>query len=133
MEKPRRERLLSSKIRVSLHGEQKTNTSVIITPMAISRCRVSYLDQEGLDHSVEVEAESLYEAVAIAVAEFRQGEIITDTPGPMTEFCVTVLRKPIEHRIRFNKVQEWVQPSMKGGPAGVTARERVRKLLGGTL
>ena len=101
--------------------------------MGISRCRVSYLDQEGLDHSVEVEAESLYEAVAIAVAEFRQGEIITDTPGPMTEFCVTVLRKPIEHRIRFNKVQEWVQPSMKGGPAGVTARERVRKLLGGTL
>jgi hypothetical protein len=79
--------------------------------MAISRRRVSYLDQEGLDHSVEVEAESLYEAVAIAVAEFRQGEIITDTPGPMTEFCVIVLRKPIEHRIRFNKVQEWVQPS----------------------
>ena len=101
--------------------------------MGISRCRVSYLDQEGLDHAVEVEAESLYEAVAIAVAEFRQGEIITDTPGPMTEFCVTVLRKPIEHRIRFNKVQEWVQPSMRGGPAAVTARERVRKLLGGTL
>jgi len=98
--------------------------------MAISRCRVSYLDQEGLDHAVEVEAESLYEAVAIAVAEFRQGEIITDAPGPMTEFCVTVLRKPIEHRIRFNKVQEWVKPSTKGGPAGTVARERVRKLLG---
>lgn len=71
--------------------------------MGISRCRVSYLDQEGLDHSVEVEAESLYEAVAIAVAEFRKGEIITDTPGPMTEFCVTVLRKPIEHRIRIQQ------------------------------
>ena len=38
-----------------------------------------------------------YEAVAMAVAEFRQGEIITDAPGPMTEFCVTVIRKPIEH------------------------------------
>jgi hypothetical protein len=34
--------------------------------MGISRRCVSYLDQEGLDHSVEVEAESLYEAVAIA-------------------------------------------------------------------
>jgi hypothetical protein len=97
--------------------------------MGISRGRMSYLDQEGLDHSVEIEAESLYEAVA----EFRQGEIITDTPGPTTGFCVTVLRKPMEHRIRFNKVQEWVQPSMKGGPVGVTARERVRKLLGGKL
>jgi hypothetical protein len=36
----------------------------------------------------------------------------------MTEFCVTVLRKPIEHRIRFNKVQEWVQPSMEGSGGG---------------
>jgi hypothetical protein len=36
----------------------------------------------------------------------------------MTEFCVTVLRRPIEHRIRFRKVQEWVKPSTKGGPAG---------------
>jgi len=100
--------------------------------MGISRCRVSYLDPEGLDHAVEVEAESLYEAVALAVAEFRQGEIIAAAPGPMTEFCVRVIRKPIEHRIRFNKVREWAQPSMKGGPAGVTARERVLKLLGNT-
>lgn len=63
--------------------------------MGISRCRVSYLDPEGLDHAVEVEAESLYEAVALAVAEFRQGEIISAAPGPMTEFCVTV---PKTHR-----------------------------------
>ncbi len=98
--------------------------------MGASRCRVSYLDQEGLDHAVEVEAESLYEAVAMAVAEFRQGEIITETPGPMTEFCVTVIRKPIEHRLRFKKVQEWAEPTTKGGPAGMMARERVRKLLG---
>jgi hypothetical protein len=32
--------------------------------------------------------------VAFAVAEFRQGEIITDVPRPMTEFCVTV--KPLQ-------------------------------------
>jgi hypothetical protein len=54
------------------------------------------------NHAVEVNAESPYEAVALAVAEFRQGEILTETPGAMTEFCVTVLRKPIERRIRSN-------------------------------
>ena len=54
--------------------------------MGISPCRVSHLDKEGLDHAVEVEAESLYEAVAIAVAEFAsQGEILTETRGPGTE------------------------------------------------
>jgi len=98
--------------------------------MGISRCRVSYLDQEGLDHAVEVEAESLYEAVAIAVAEFRQGEIMTDAPGPMTEFCVTVVRKPIEHRIRLNQVSKWAEHTTKDGPAGIMKRQRVRSLLG---
>jgi hypothetical protein len=98
--------------------------------MGISRCRVSYLDQEGLDHAVEVEAESLYEAVAVAVAEFRQGEIMTDAPGPMTEFCVTVVRKPIEHRIRLNQVSKWAEHTTKDGPAGIMKRQRVRSLLG---
>jgi hypothetical protein len=98
--------------------------------MGISRCRVSYLDQEGLDHAVEVEAESLYEAVAMAVAEFRQGEIIIDTPGPMTEFCVTVLRKPIEHKIRLQQVTKWAEPTTREGPAGIAKRLRVRALLG---
>jgi len=40
----------------------------------------------------------------MAVAEFPQGEIITDTRGPVTEFCVTVIRRPIEQRIRLAKV-----------------------------
>jgi len=60
----------------------------------ISRCRVSYIDTDGVAHAGEVDAESLYEAVAPAEAEFRGGDIITDTPAAMTEFCVTVLRTP---------------------------------------
>lgn len=54
----------------------------------------------------------------MAVAEFRQGEIISETPGPMTEFCVTVMRKPIEHRIRLAQVTKWAQPNTREGPAG---------------
>jgi hypothetical protein len=103
---------------------------VMISPAGISRCRVSYLDHEGTDHAVEVEAESLYEAVAMAVAVFRQGEIITETLGPMTEFCVTVIRKPIEHRIRLAQVTKWAEPNTREGPAGITKRQKVRGLLG---
>jgi len=47
--------------------------------MAASRCRVSYTDMEGIVHAVEVDAASLYEAVALAVAEFREDEVLTDT------------------------------------------------------
>jgi hypothetical protein len=97
--------------------------------VGISRCHVSYLDHEGTDHAVEVEVESLYEAVAMAVAEFRQGEIITETPGPMTEFCVTVIRRPIEHLMRLAQVTKWAEPTTKEGPAGVSKRQKVRQLL----
>lgn len=40
--------------------------------LLIARCRVSYTDADDLTHAIDVEAESLYEAVALAVAEFRQ-------------------------------------------------------------
>ncbi len=92
--------------------------------MPVSRRRVSYTDTEGISHAVEVEAETLFEAVALAVVEFRNGRITSDTPGPMTEFCVIVLRKPIEQKIRFKRVQEWAQPSTKGGPE-TAKRERL--------
>jgi hypothetical protein len=95
-------------------------------------CRVSYTDAEGADHAVEVEADSLYEAVALAVSEFRQGEIMAELPGPMTEFCVMVLRKPIEHRIRLDRVTKWAQPTTRDGPAGIVKRQHVRTLLGQT-
>jgi hypothetical protein len=80
----------------------------------VPRRRVSYIDTEGIAHAAEVDAESLYEAVAIAVAEFRKDESITAAPQPMTESLVTVLRRPLEHRVTFKKVEEWCQPSHQG-------------------
>src|ERR1700761_5845218 len=97
--------------------------------MALSRCQVAFIDSDGVEHSIEIEAESLYEAVALSIAEFRGGEINIDTPGPMTEFRVTVLRKPIEHRIRLKQVMKWAEPSTREGPAGIAKRDRVRALL----
>ena len=79
--------------------------------------------------AVEVDAESLYEAVGLAVAEFRSDELAGHDPGPMTEFSVQVIRRPIEHRITLERVLEWAKPSTKGGPAMILKRERLRKLL----
>lgn len=58
-------------------------------------------------------------------------EIATDQPGPMTEFSVIVVRKAVEHKIRFGRVQQWVQPSTVGGPALKVKRERLRRVLEG--
>ncbi|HEX4230362.1 MAG TPA: hypothetical protein VHZ07_16925 [Bryobacteraceae bacterium] len=63
---------------------------------------MSYTDMEGVAHAIDIEAESLYEAVAISVAEFRQNDVNQTMPVPMTEFTVAVYRNPTEHRIRLN-------------------------------
>jgi hypothetical protein len=70
------------------------------------RGRVSFTDHDGVLRAVEVEADSLYEAVAHAVAEFRASGPIKAEPGPATEFTVTVYRKPVEHRIRLTQVEK---------------------------
>jgi hypothetical protein len=94
----------------------------------MARCRVSYRNDEGI-HSVEVTADTLYEAVGQAVVAFREDKTITTPPGPETEFTVQVLRKPVEHAIRMKRVLEWAQFGNTKGPNDLLRRERVRKML----
>jgi hypothetical protein len=95
----------------------------------MARCRVSFTDSDKTEHAAEVEAESLYEAVAQAVADFREDPLLRDPPGAMTEFTVAVLRNPTEHKIRLQQVVKWAEPNTREGPAGITKRQRVRALL----
>jgi hypothetical protein len=94
----------------------------------MARCRVSYKNSEGI-HSVEVTAETLYEAVAQAIVEFKEDKTIATPPGPETEITVVALRKPAEHTIRLKRVHEWAQFSNTVSPAERLRRERVRKML----
>jgi hypothetical protein len=98
----------------------------------MARCRVSSTDSDKTEHAVEVEAESLYEAVALAVADFRDDPLLQDRPGEMTEFTVAVLRNPTEHKIKLRQVVKWAKPTTREGPAGVSKRQKVRALLGQT-
>jgi hypothetical protein len=101
--------------------------------MAGSRCRVSFTDSEGVLHGIDVDADSLYEAVAIAVAQLREDGLSPSSPGPMTEFTVAVYRNPVEHKIRLKQVWHWADQTTKDGPAGIVKRQRVRTLLGRVL
>lgn len=96
----------------------------------MARCRVSFIDSESVEHTAEVEADSLYEAVALAVADFREDPLVQEQPESMTEFTVAVLRNPTEHKIRLRQVAAWAEPTVREGPAGTVKRQRVRTLLG---
>jgi hypothetical protein len=98
--------------------------------MPASRCRVSFTDSDGVLHGVDVDAESLFEAVALAVANLREDDVSPCQAGPMTEFTVAVYKNPTEHKIRLQQFLKWAEPTTKEGPAGIMKRQRVRQLLG---
>jgi hypothetical protein len=97
--------------------------------MGVSRCTVAFTDTDGTSHEVCVHAESLYEAVGLAVAEFTSAEVASVSPGSMTEFTVSVHREAITHRLKFNQVTRWAQGGGRS-PHDVLNRNRVKKLLG---
>ena len=99
--------------------------------MAAARCSVSFHDDDGVTHTAHVQAETLYESVALAVAEFRQDKLVP-SPSHTTEFIIAIERPAVEHRIRFTKVIQWVEnTTTREGPAGITKRARLKQLLDG--
>jgi hypothetical protein len=98
----------------------------------VAFCRVTYRDIEAIDHSVEVEAESLYEAIAQAVKRFRNDDgWALCPPGPRCQFHITVLRDaPITYSISLDKVQDFALHGTAKGPQEILRKKRIRELLG---
>jgi hypothetical protein len=95
-----------------------------------TRCRVSYLDSRNIEHAVDVTADSLFEAVAVAMRAFREGALMDDLPVAGTELRIAVFSLPVEHRVRLQRVEQWAQTGTVKSPVEMLRRERVRELLG---
>ena len=87
-------------------------------------------DSNGTVYEAHVQAESLYEAVALAIADFRQDKLVPQ-PAPSTEFTVANWAPRIEHRLRLSQIEKWAKSNTtREGPAGITKRQTIRTLLG---
>ena len=90
----------------------------------VASCVVSYLDADGLRHTVEVEAESLYEAAVLAIRTFRQHDC---EPGEVSKLEVEV-RSSVIHTITPKRIYEWLHGGAKS-PREALMKERLRSLL----
>ena len=95
-----------------------------------TRCRVSYLDSRNIEHAVDVIADSLFEAAAVAIRAFREGALVEELPVAGTELRIAVFPQPVEHRVRLQRVEQWAQTGTVKSPVEMLRRERVRELLG---
>ncbi len=93
--------------------------------MALRTCSVSYEDLHGIIHSVDVSAESLYEAAALALRVFRQAELLDYQPGLATRLSVAVRHPVATHVLTVGRLRDWLN-GMARSPAEKAAKERIR-------
>ena len=87
---------------------------------------------DGIEHAVEVTADSLYEAVAMAVARFRRDDgWAMCPPGPGCEFQIKVLpESPLTYSIPLKKVETFALHGTVAGPQDILRKDRIKRLLG---
>jgi hypothetical protein len=70
---------------------------------------VTFRDAQGLSHSVDVTASSLFEAAATALAMFRAQEWIAPAITPGIVLRVEVLAPSIIHDVPLKAVESWMR------------------------
>ena len=89
--------------------------------MALRSCQVSCRDLAGVEHTVEVTAESLYEAVAQALKILRGDQWVEEIGEGLTGLRVRVKQPAVEHRVRMKDFRRWLESQ------GRTPEECMRK------
>jgi hypothetical protein len=88
-------------------------------------CTVSFTGPDGIRHSVNVEAETLYEAVALAVRAFREHDC---APGPASTLEVEARSPSVTHTVSMRKVEEWLSGASKS-PSETLVKERLKGIM----
>jgi hypothetical protein len=86
--------------------------------MSVRSCKVTIEDMNGVSHTVEVTAETLYEAVALGMAAIRTKEWVTGIAQGLNPVKVRVTNVAVEHEVRLMDFTKWL------GRSGGSPRER---------
>jgi hypothetical protein len=97
--------------------------------MPVRSCKVTIFDLEGIEHSVQVTAGSLYEAVALGLASFRTDEWVEGIPPGLNAVKVSASNVAVEYCVKVQDFNAWLQRPRRS-PRELVSRERIRSILG---
>ena len=97
--------------------------------MPVRSCKVSVKDLEGVSHTVEVSATTLYEAVALGMAAIRTDDWVNGIAQGLNAVKVRVTNVSVEHEVRLMDFTKWLDRS-GGSPREISDRKRIRSILG---
>ena len=86
-------------------------------------------DIQDVEHSVEVTAATLYEAVAQGLAAIRGNEWVAGVAQGFNVVKVSVADVRVEHEVKLGDFTKWLDRT-GGSPREVTDRHRIRSILG---
>ena len=97
--------------------------------MSLRSCRVTICDMEGVKHTVEVTASTLYEAVAFGLVAIREQDWAGEIAEGLNTVDVSVTTVPVVHSVKMQDFNKWL--SRKGGtPSDISQRKHIRQILG---
>ncbi len=96
--------------------------------MEMRSCTVKIRGEEGVEHTVQVTASTLYEAVAMALRTFHNTEWI-ENAGRSADIHVTVQQPVVTHVVKSSDFYAWLGQNGTS-PREMVKRQKVRELLG---
>jgi hypothetical protein len=91
--------------------------------VVLRACKVSVTDVGEVEHTIEVTAETLYEAVATALALLRRDHWVGEIGRGLTTVSVLVQQPPVRHEVKMKAFLSWLE-RQGGSPAEISLREK---------
>ena len=100
-----------------------------LSAVVLRICKVSVTDIGGVEHSIEVTAETLYEAIATALAALKQDNWVGEIGQGFTTVSVLVQQPPVKHEVKIKDFLSWLNRQGRS-PAEVILKQKLERVLG---
>lgn len=97
--------------------------------MPLKACTVVIHDLNETAHALDVTADTLYEAVAQALAALRGHNWVGEIGRGLTTATVMVRQPEVTHIVKIQDFENWLNRSGRT-PAEIVLKERLRQVLG---
>ena len=97
--------------------------------VALKACTVVIHDLNDTAHSLDVTAETLYEAVAQALATVRGQDWVAEIGRGLTTVSVKVRNPEVTHIVKIQDFENWLNRGCKS-PKDMVLKARLRQMLG---
>jgi len=96
--------------------------------VVLRTCTVAIKDIRDVEHSTEVTAETLYEAIATAIATLQQDNWVGEIGQGFTTVTVVVQQPPVKHEVKMKDFVSWLGRQGRS-PAEVMLKQKLEKIL----